>query len=111
MTQQNFEEFQELVEQFEPEMSLKAICEQAGVPYRSYLYWRKNHGIGSRRHWQSAPAGLVEVEIDDKPQPRKMSKVSVQMEFENGIRFRREGMEVESLIEFLTKISPVLCLS
>ena len=31
MTQYNFEEFQELVEQFEPEMSLKSICEQEGV--------------------------------------------------------------------------------
>ena len=37
MPQTNFEEFQELVEQFEQEMSLKAICEQEGVSYRSYI--------------------------------------------------------------------------
>ena len=42
MTQYNFEEFQELVEQFEPEMSLKSICEQEGVPYRAYITWRMN---------------------------------------------------------------------
>lgn len=54
MAQYNFEEFQELVEQFEPEMSLKSICEQEGVPYRSYIYWRNSHGIGKRRKKRSA---------------------------------------------------------
>lgn len=54
---------------------------------------------------------MIEVEIEDIPRPKSVSKVTVQMEFENGIRFCREGMEVESLIEFLTKIKPVLCLS
>ena len=49
--------------------------------------------------------------VENAPQPKNVSKVTVQMEFENGIRFCREGMEVESLIEFLTKIKPVLCLS
>lgn len=41
MTQTNYDEFQELVEPFEPEMSLKAICEQEGVCYCSYISWRK----------------------------------------------------------------------
>ena len=54
MAQYNFEEFQELVEQFEPEMSLKSICEQEGVPCRSYIYWRNSHGIGKRRKKRSA---------------------------------------------------------
>ena len=49
MSQTNFEEFQELVEQFEQEMSLKAICEQEGISYRSYIAWRKNHGLGKPR--------------------------------------------------------------
>lgn len=111
MPQTNFEEFQELVEQFEPEMSLKAICEQEGVSYRSYISWRKNHGLGKPRRKRSAPTGLVEVEVENIPQSAPLYKVTVQMEFENGLRFSREGMEVESLIEFLTKIKPVLCLS
>lgn len=111
MSQTNFEEFQELVDQFEPEMSLKAICEQEGVPYRSYISWRKNRGLGKPRCKRSAPKGLVEVEVEDAPRPETLYKVTVQMEFENGLRFSREGMDVESLIEFLTKIKPVLCLS
>lgn len=111
MSQTNFEEFQELVEQFEPEMSLKAICEQEGVSYRSYISWRKNHGLGKPRRKRSAPTGLVEVEVENIPQSAPLYKVTVQMEFKNGLRFSREGMEVESLIEFLTKIKPVLCLS
>lgn len=111
MSQTNFEEFQELVDQFEPEMSLKSICEQEGVPYRSYISWRKNHGLGKPRCKRSAPKGLVEVEVEDAPRPETLYKVTVQMEFENGLRFSREGMDVESLIEFLTKIKPVLCLS
>lgn len=111
MSQTNFEEFQELAEQFEQEMSLKAICEQEGVPYRSYISWRKNHGLGTPRRKRSAPTGLVEVEIGDVPRPETLCRVKVQMEFENGLRFSREDMEVESLIEFLTKIKPILCLS
>lgn len=111
MTQINFEEFQELVEQFEPEMSLKSICEQEGVPYRSYISWRKNHGLSSPRRRRSAPRGMVEIEIEDAPKPVTVSKVSVDMEFDNGLRFCRTDMEVESLIELLTKIKPVLCLS
>lgn len=111
MSQTNFEEFQALVEQFEPEMSLKAICEQEGVSYRSYISWRKNNGLGKPRRKRSAPTGLVEVEVENVPRSEPLYKVTVQMEFENGLRFSREGMEVESLIEFLTKIKPVLCLS
>ena len=111
MTQYNFEEFQELVEPFEPEMSLKSICEQEGVPYRAYITWRMNHGISKSRRKRPSPTGLIELEVENAPQPKNVSKVTVQMEFENGIRFCREGMEVESLIEFLTKIKPVLCLS
>lgn len=111
MSQTNFEEFQELVEQFEGEMSLKAICGQEGVPYRSYITWRKNQGLGKPRRKRSAPSGLVEVDVEDIPRPEPLCKVTVLMEFENGLRFSREGMDVESLIEFLTKIKPVLCLS
>lgn len=111
MSQTNFEEFQELVEQFEPEMSLKSICEQEGVPYRAYISWRKSHGLGKPRKKRSAPMGMVEVEVEDIPRSEPLYKVSVLMEFENGLRFSREGMEVENLIEFLTKIKPVLCLS
>lgn len=111
MAQHNFEKFQELVEQFEPEMSLKSICEQEGIPYRSYISWRNSHGIGKRRRKRPAPQGLIEVEVEERPRTKVVSKVSVQMEFENGIRFQREEMDVESLIEFLIKIQPVLCLS
>lgn len=81
MSQTNFEEFQELVEQSEPEMSLKAICEQEGVSYRSYISWRKNHGLGKLRRKRSAPTGLVEVELGDVPHPETLCKVTVQMEF------------------------------
>lgn len=111
MPQTNFEEFQELVEQFEAEMSLKAICEQEGISYRSYISWRKNHGLGKPRRKKSAPTGLVEVDVEDVPWPEPLYRVKVHMEFGNGLRFSREDMEVESLIEFLTKIKPVLCLS
>ena len=111
MAQTNFEEFQELVEHFQPEMSLKSICEQEGVPYRSYISWRKNHGLGKPRKRKPVPTGLIEVEVENAPATAMASKVTVQMEFENGIRFCRESMDVESLIEFLTKIKPVLCLS
>ncbi len=111
MTQTNYEEFQELVEQFEPEMSLKAIWEQEGVCYRSYISWRNNHGLGKARKRKPVPAGMVEMEIEEMPRPDTASMVSVQMEFGNGLRFSREGMDVDGLIEFLTRIKPVLCLS
>ena len=67
MTQYNFEEFQELVEQFEPEMSLKSICEQEGVPYRAYITWRMNHGISKSRRKRPSPTGLIELEVENAP--------------------------------------------
>lgn len=111
MPQTNYEDFQELVEQFEPEMSLKAICEQEGIPYRPYIYWRNRHGFGKPRKKRPTPAGMIEVEIEDVPRTTPVSRVTVQLAFENGLCFNREDMEVESLIEFLTRIKPVLCLS
>ena len=45
MAQTNYEEFQEMVEQFEPELSLKAICEQEGGCRRSYISWRTTNLI------------------------------------------------------------------
>lgn len=39
MPQTNFEEFQELVEQFEAEMSLKAICEQDYVAENQRIFY------------------------------------------------------------------------
>lgn len=113
MAKYDFEEFQEVVEQFQGEMSLKAICEQSSVDYRGYIAWRSRKGLSlPRRKHHNMPTGLIELEVGvptASRQPSRLTKVAI--EFENGLTFGRDNMDVDSLIEFLTKIRPALCLS
>lgn len=107
-------QFHELAEQFRGEIPLKQICEQEGVSYRSYLTWRQQEGISPRRQRQASatpPSGMVEMMADDMPktEPSPMA-TSVHIEFANGLKFDRTEMEVDALVEFLTKIRSALCL-
>lgn len=112
MAKDDFEEFQQLVEQFQDEMSLKQICVQEGVDYRRYISWRKKKGLGKpRRNREPAAGGMVEVDVVGFKQPCHAKTSRVEIVFDNGLRFERDVMDVDSLIEFLTKIKPVLCLS
>ncbi len=111
MTAKDFTEFHTLVEQFQGEMSLKEICTQESVDYRSYISWRKRMGYSKSRK-TAAPATMVELAVTDlPPMPASAGKAKVHIEFENGLVLDREVMEVERLIEFLDKIKPVLCLN
>ncbi|WP_290392704.1 hypothetical protein [uncultured Duncaniella sp.] len=111
MTAKDFTEFHALVEQFQGEMSLKDICMQEGIDYRSYISWRKRMGY-SRSRKPAAPATMVELEVMDLPSmPASAGTAKVHIEFENGLVLDRESMEVDRLTEFLDKIKPVLCLS
>lgn len=101
-----------MVEQFSGEMSIAEICRQENVDYRKYIYWRVKHGYSQRRT-PKAPAGLIEAEVTDLPgRPRQSAgRADVRIEFENGLLFERQGMEVDVLVEFIDKIRPALCLS
>lgn len=111
MNAKEFTEFHTLVEQFQGEMSLKEICTQESINYRSYIAWRKRMGYSKSRKIV-APATMVELEVTDLPSmPASAGTAKVHIEFENGLVLDREVMEVERLIEFLDKIKPVLCLS
>lgn len=115
MATKDFTQFHELAEQFKGEMPLKQICEQEGVSYRSYLTWRSKEGIAPRRQRRASAAptasGMVEMMADDIPKagPSPMA-TSVHIEFANGLKFDRSDMEVDALVEFLTKIRSALCL-
>lgn len=114
MAANDFSQFHELAEQFMGEMPLKQICEQEGVSYRSYIAWRSRAGISSRRQHRASATpqtGMVEMIADNAPQtgPSPMA-TAVHIEFANGLKFDRSDMEVDSLVEFLTKIRSALCL-
>lgn len=105
----DFSQFHELAEQFKGEIPLKKICEQEGVPYRSYISWRSQNGIAPRKKRKAPPAGMFEMEaVGIKVCSPKTT--SVHIEFENGLKFDRDEMEVDALVEFLTKIRGALCL-
>lgn len=113
----DFTEFHELAEQFKGEMRLKEICEQEGVHYRSYIAWRSKKGISTRQSRiknEMASAGMVELSIEEKPQEATALSMAtatcVHIEFSNGLKFDRSEMDVDALIEFLTKIRGALCL-
>ena len=108
----DYSQFHELAEQFKGELPLKKICEQEGVNYRSYIAWRSRMGFAPKRRREPEEGGLVEMVADFPAQhPRRAPKaVSIHIEFENGLRFDRSGMDVDSLVEFLTSIRPALCL-
>lgn len=112
MAKTDYSQFHELAEQFSGEIPLRQICEQEGVSYRSYIAWRSRAGLSPRRK-SNRPEGLVEMEADMMPpadagpSPRA---TAVHIEFENGLKFDRTGMEVDTLVEFLTKIRGALCL-
>jgi hypothetical protein len=55
---------------------------------------------------------MMELEpIGQPPVPESIPKTtSVHIEFENGLKLDRTEMEVDHLIEFLTKIRGALCL-
>lgn len=110
----DFSQFHELAEEFKGEMTLKQICEQEGVSYRSYVAWRSKEGISPRRKHRismSTPSGMVEMIADGIPHagPSPMA-TAVHIEFANGVKFDRSDMEVDALVEFLTKIRGALCL-
>lgn len=108
----DFSQFHELAEQFRGEIPLKQICEQEGVSYRAYIAWRSKQGIAPRRRRShDVPEGMVEIETAGMPASAVSPKATaVHIEFENGLKFDRETMEVDSLIEFLSKIRGALCL-
>ncbi len=105
-------QFHELAEQFRGEMPLKKICDQEGVNYRAYTAWRSRNGLASSRHRHAAGARqMVEMETVGVPVEAPTPKTtSVHIEFENGLKFDRDVMEVYALIGFLTKIRGALCL-
>lgn len=109
----DFTEFHELAEQFKGEVPLTKLCQQEGIPYRKYIAWRKKMGLSPRRKPQAeVPQGLIEVQAagtaaEQAPSPKA---TSVRISFENGLAYEREGIGVDSLIEFLTKIRGALCL-
>lgn len=108
----DFSEFHELVQQFKGEIPIKKVCEQEGVSYRSYLSWRQSHGLSPRRKKDTrVPEGLVELVAEtaasDTVSVARVCRIHV--EFENGLTFDREEMDVDALIDFLTKIRPALC--
>ena len=105
----DFSQFHELAEQFKGEVPLKKICEQEGVSYRSYISWRSQNGIAPRKKRKAAPEGMVEIEAVG-PAVHSPKATSVHIEFENGLKFDRSEMDVDSLVEFLTKIRGALCL-
>ena len=119
MTTIDFSQFHELAEEFRGEMSLVKICEMEGVDYRSYISWRSRNGLCERRRHQSPvpPSGsMVEMEVErvkvrhqasPGPSPKALR---VGIEFENGLKFVRDGMDIDTLIDFLTKLRPALCL-
>ena len=114
MAATDFSQFHELAEQFKGEIPLKKICEQEGVSYRSYISWRSRMGISPRRIRRSpaAPEGLVEMVATEVPaaMPGMAKATSIHIEFENGLKFDRSEMNVDALVEFLTKIRGALCL-
>ena len=106
----DFSQFHELAEQFKGEIPLKKICEQEGVSYRSYIAWRSRNGIAPRRQRGSEPPeGRGEIEYVGMTTGSPKA-TSVHIEFENGLKFDRDEMEVDALVEFLTKIRGALCL-
>ncbi len=102
----------ERAEQFRGEMPLKKICDQEGVNYRAYIAWRSRNGLAPRRQRHAASAGqMVEMEAIGAPMEAPTPKTtSVHIEFENGLKFDRDVIEVDALIGFLTKIRGALCL-
>ena len=95
MTAKDFTEFQTLVEQFQGEMSLKDICTQENIDYRSYISWRKRMGYSKSRK-TAAPATMVELEVTDLPSTTASAGTTkVHIEFENGLVLDRDVMEVE----------------
>ena len=52
---------------------------------------------------------MVEIEAVG-PAVHSPKATSVHIEFENGLKFDRSEMDVDSLVEFLTKIRGALCL-
>ena len=107
----DFSQFHELAEQFKGEIPLKQMCKQEGVSYHSYIAWRSREGISPRRSQRKAVADMVEMVVEEIPQnaPSPMA-TAVHIEFANGLRFDRADMEVDALVEFLTKIRVALCL-
>ena len=112
MDAKDFSGFHELVEQFSGEMTLAEICRLEGVDYRRYISWRTRNGYSQPRQ-KRAPRGMIEAMVTDTPamtSSKSPGRANVRIEFENGLLFERSGMEVETLLEFIDKIRPALCL-
>jgi hypothetical protein len=108
----DFSQFHELAERLKGQVTLKTLCEQEGVSYRAYTSWRTREGIRPRLVRRKQPKGMIELEpIGIPPVPERVPKTtSVHIEFENGLKLDRTEMDVDHLIEFLTKIRGALCL-
>ena len=112
MNAKDFSGFHELVEQFSGEMTLAEICRLEGVDYRRYISWRMRHGYSQPRQ-KRAPLGMIETVVTDMPvasAATSAGRANVRIEFENGLLFERREMDVETLLEFIEKIRPALCL-
>lgn len=111
MATNDYRQFHELAEQFRGEIPLKRICEQEGVPYGAYMAWRRRRGLSPRQVSRTdfPPHGLVEMEASGRSSYSPKA-TSVHIEFENGLKFDRDTMEVDALVEFLQKIRCALCL-
>jgi hypothetical protein len=112
MEVEDYSQFHELAEQMKGQMTLRKLCEQEGIKYKRYVAWRNREGISPRHKRRMAPKGMLELEtVGVPPVPERIPKTtSVHIEFENGLKLDRAEMEVDHLIEFLTKIRGALCL-
>lgn len=109
----NYEKFQKLVEQLESEMTISEICKLNNVNYHSFITWRYEHGYSRKYKKPKAPTGLIEAEVTNIPSSigQSAGRANVRIEFENGLLFERMNIEVDTLLEFIYKLRPALCLS
>lgn len=109
----NYEKFQKLVEQLESEMTITEICKLNNVNYHSFITWRYEHGYSRKYKKTKVPTGLIEAEVTNSPSyiGQSAGRANVRIEFENGLLFERMNIEVDTLLEFIYKLRPALCLS
>lgn len=92
---------------------LKRLCEEHDVKYWSFMRWRRKNGHSIPQN-PRRPTGFLEVRaigIGVAPSAAKREITRVSLRFGNGLSFERKGMDIDSLISFLKRIKPLLCLS
>ena len=115
-TKYDLARFHELVQTFSEEMSLTKICEEEGIPYRRYIAWRSRMGYSTRRQTVATEPrdlpGIVEiVPVKAQSLSTSVSLRSVKISLDNGLKPERETIDLDTLIEMLSKIRPALYLS